>query len=94
VIEVKFRATMRMHIDDYSEDDESHWHEYNSSFDMDDVATDYAEHYYKEHDGWELDDDWGDEYYAVVVEDEDGNRKVFNISVSAMPVFSASELEK
>lgn len=57
------------------------------------AAEMFAESRYSGDEMYECGEDWGDEDYAVVVEDMEGNRRLFQIFVSMQPHFSSVEVE-
>jgi len=52
----------------------------------------FAESRYGRDEMCECGEDWGDEDYAIVVEDMKGNRRLFQIFVSMQPHFSSVDI--
>ena len=73
------------------------WEEYNPMFqsvDHEDIAKQFAEKMYHDCGLYELGEDWGNEDYAIVVKDENGVVKIFQIIIEYDPRFYAVEIER
>ena len=81
----KYKCCLKMEIDD------PEWVEIDD-FDPSGAAEEYADKIFNGKSMWELQGDWeGD--YSIIVEDSDGNRFNFNITVEMVPSFSASKIQ-
>jgi len=70
-------------------DDE--WHDV-TAMDMEYAVEKFAESRFSRDEMCECGNDWGDEDYAIVVEDMEGNKKLFQIFVETRPHFSSVEV--
>ena len=68
------------------------WHDV-TAMDMEHAVEMFAESRYSRDEMYECGEDWGDEDYAIVVEDTEGNKKLFQIFVHIQPHFSSGEIE-
>ena len=93
---MKYWVTMRYDYNNELEGKEdATWEEYEQKYsyeDHEDIAQRFAKKMYHECDLYELGNDWGDEDYAIVVKDENGVVKIFQLFVEYEPRFSASEI--